>query len=552
MPLELDSCEEPAESSHSGCATAPPEGGRAFCATRGKVAGAILASVFLCLFSSPGYFAPWLVWVALVPVFAFLRSVQSWRQAVWIGGAYGLLWSVAVYWPFLAPIARLAQWSPWVAIVGVPLLLLLFALPYVIAAVCTALFRRSGGIVWTLGTAIAWTFCPLTYVSISVFASQYQSPLWLQCAAYGGTYAVQFLIVLINCLLAWGVLAWRSNARTSTWLSLGAAGLIMVVAAVLGAWRIRNAQVEGANGSHTVTIAWLQPGLPSTGVADKPALSSHLASQMATAATWAVSRPEIDAFVLPEISAGIDYQEDQVLRDALAAIIRATGKPLIAHSSVWTHPPEYRGAPRKMNLSLFFDAEGAMTANYAKRTLIPFVEYLPLETSYRWVRHLAPQAAPFAHGNLAVVFPVTPEVKAVPMLCYESLFSDRVRDQIRLGGNLLIEQANDTSIGTGPGSAIHLAQATMRSAEFGLPMVRSTATGVSIAFDARGRFIPGSRMENGEQGPQLARVVVPAQPSFYGRHGNVFGWILAVLFGGCVAHELSRRRGFKLPAYLFD
>jgi apolipoprotein N-acyltransferase len=552
MPLELECCEEFVQSSNRGRAIARPEAGCAFHASRRKVFVAIVASVLLGLFSSPGYFAPWLAWVALVPVFVVLRSVQSWRGAAWIGGTYGLLWSVAVYWPFLRPLAHLAQWSPWIAILAVPLLLLLFALPSVIAATGTALFRRSGGITWTLATAIAWTLFPLPYVSVSVFASQYQSPLWMQCAAFGGTYAVQFHLVLVNSLLAWSVLEWQRNSRTHAWLSLGATGLLMGSAAIFGAWRLGSIPAESESGSHAVTVAWLQPGLPSSGATDKAALSSHLASQMTSAATWAATHPEIDAFILPEISAGIDYQEDQVLRDALASIIRATRKPLIAHSSVWTHPPEYRGAPRKMNLSLFFDGEGRMTANYAKRTLIPFVEYLPLETKYRWVRHLAPQAAPFARGKLAVVFPVTPEIKAVPMLCYESLFSDRVRDQVHLGGNLLIEQANDTSVGTGAGSAIHLALSTMRSAELGLPMVRSTATGVSIAFDARGQVIPGSRMENGEQGPRLSRVVVPAQTSFFARHGNIFAWILTGLFGVCLVRELSRQRGFKLPAFFFD
>jgi apolipoprotein N-acyltransferase len=262
---------------------------------------------------------------------------------------------------------------------------------------------------------------------------------------------------------------------------------------------------------------------------------------MTATADWAGKHPEIDLLVLPEISAGIDYQKDETLREALAGIIRVTRKPLIAHSTVWTQPPEYRGAPRSLNLSLFFDGEGKMAANYAKRTLIPFAEYLPLETSLRWIRHMTPNAAPYAPGKLAVVFPVTPEIKAVPMLCYESLFSNRIRDQLRLGGNLLVEQANDASLGTGVGSAMHLAVAMMRSAEFGFPMVRVTATGVSAAFDARGRVIPGSRIEFGEHGPMLSQLVVPDEGSFYAKHGDVFAWSLAALLGALLIVELAKR-----------
>lgn len=554
MPLELESSEAPTTEPASDCAPASRRGEQMPRAERfrGKrPALAVGASIVACLLSSPGYFAPWLAWVALVPIFVLLRGVSSLRQGVWVGGAFGLLWIGTASLPLILPLVRLAQWPLWFALIAIPALLFAAALPYAAAGACTVLFRRSGGTIWIIGATIAWTLGPLAYQPMSVFASQYQSPLWLQGAAFGGIHAVQFLIVLINSILAWGVLEFRADAKTRGWLSVAAAALTLAAAAGLGKWRLDSAPAAGQSRVHTANVAWLQPGLP-PGISSKSELSAHLVAQMRSAADWAAEHPEIDLFVLPEISSGISYQDDEALRDALAAIIHVTRKPLVAHSSVWTQPPEYRGAPRMMNLSLFFNGEGKMAANYAKRTLVPFVEYLPFETTFRWVRHVAPQAAPFAPGKLAVVFPVTPQVKAVPMLCYESLFPDRVREQVQLGGNLLVEQANDTPVGPGFGSAIHLALATMRSAELGLPMVRVNASGVSVALDSRGQPISGSRMENGERGPRLARVSVPAESSFYAQHGNVFAVSLAVLFAGCLVHELSRRFVFKLPESFYD
>lgn len=554
MPLELEICKASITEPLTDCVPASSRIERTTHAIRSRRARAavwIVVSAGAGLLSSPGYFAPWLTWVALVPMLVLLRCVTSLRQAAVIGGVFGLLWIGAASLPLMMPLVRLAQWPMWFAIVAMPVLLLIAAVPYAIAGACTALFRASGGTLWILGTTIAWTLAPLAYQPMSVFASLYESPIWLQAAALGGIHAVQCLIVLINSILAWGVLNWRADIRMRAWRALAAAALVMITAAVLGAWRLNSVPTEGENRSHAVTVAWLQPGLP-PGIPQKLELSAHLDSQLRSASVWAAAHPKIDLFVLPEVNSGLSYQDDEVLRDALAGIIRATRKPLIAHSSVWTHPPEYRGAPRMMNLSLFFDGEGRMTANYAKRTLIPFVEYLPFETTFRWVRHVAPQAGPFAPGKLAVVFPVTPEVKAVPMLCYESLFSGRVRDQVRLGGNLLVEQANDTPVGAGSGSAIHFALATMRSVELGLPMVRVAVTGVSAAFDARGRMIPGSRANFGEQGPSLSRIIVPAETSFYAEHGNAFAWFLAISFAGCVLGELLRRRVFNLSSLLLD
>lgn len=548
MSLEQVECETVSAESQPDAVPAHFRNEPAARPKRGLMAAAILTSVLSCLFSSPGYPVPWLAWVALVPVLMLLKNAGSVRQAAWIGSAFGLLWSLAVYRPLIGPLAHLAQWQVWIALIAVPLLLLVAAFPFVVAAIGTALFRRSGGTIWTLSAACIWTLLPLAYLPLGFYASQFENPIWLQGAAFGGTYAVQFLVVVVNCILAWGVLEWRRNHRVGAYLSVTFAVMIMIAAGVLGSWRLNSAPMVSGNNSHSVTVAWLQPGLPASGTRDSAAVSKHLASQMTATADWAGRHPEIALLVLPEISAGIDYQQDEALRDALAGIIRVTRKPLIAHSTVWTQPPEYRGAPRSLNLSLFFDGDGKMAANYAKRTLIPFAEYLPLETSFRWIRHMAPSAAPYAPGKLAVVFPVTPEIKAVPMLCYESLFSSRVRDQLRLGGNLLVEQANDASLGAGAGSAMHLAVAKMRSAEFGLPMVRVTATGVSAAFDSRGRVIPGSRMESGEKGSMLCKVVVPAEGSFYAKHGDLFAWSLTALLTALGVLELAKR----YPRILFE
>lgn len=541
MSLEQVECEPASAESQRDTVPAHLRSEPAARPKRGRVAAAVLTSVLFCLFSSPGYPVAWLVWVALVPVLVVLRNAGTVRQAAWIGSSFGVLWSVAVYRPLIAPLAHLAQWPVWISLIAVPLLLLVAAFPFVVAAVCMALFRRSGGTIWTFATASIWTLLPLAYLPLGFYASQFENPIWLQGAAFGGTYAVQFFVMVVNCIVAWGVLEWRRNHRAGAYLSAAFAVMIMVAAAILGSWRMNSAPVASGGNSHSVTVAWLQPGLPASGTRDSAAVSKHLASQMTATADWAGKHPEIDLLVFPEISAGIDYQKDETLREALAGIIRVTRKPLIAHSTVWTQPPEYRGAPRSLNLSLFFDGEGKMAANYAKRTLIPFAEYLPLETSLRWIRHMTPNAAPYAPGKLAVVFPVTPEIKAVPMLCYESLFSNRIRDQLRLGGNLLVEQANDASLGTGVGSAMHLAVAMMRSAEFGFPMVRVTATGVSAAFDARGRVIPGSRIEFGEHGPMLSQLVVPDEGSFYAKHGDVFAWSLAALLGALLIVELAKR-----------
>jgi apolipoprotein N-acyltransferase len=533
---------------HVGCRDTFPKHTRRGWACAPAVLG-VLGSVAGCWFSSPGYFASWLAWVALVPIFLALRQTRSIWRGAGIGLGFGILSSLAVYWPFIEPVVRRAQWSGWIAAILVPALLMLAALPYGVAGACTAWFRRRNPLHWCLPTAIVWTLAPLAFLSVSLFASQYQSPVWLQGAALGGIYAVQFLLVLVNALWAGAIMHGRARRIAPACGMLAAAAGVMGLAAAFGSWQLARAAETSGDAARSIAVGWGQLGsAPDQPAAADPALAGgHFETALKTMADWSAQHPGIDLLVLPEMNATFAYEQDEAKRAALARVVRATRKPLMAHATVWARPAEYLGAPRMMSLSLCFDGEGRMLGNYAKRTLIPFVEYLPLETAFRSIRHLAPEAAPYAHGPVAVVFPITPEVRAVPMLCYESLFSGAVRDQVALGGNLLIEQANDSELGAGPGAAIHLALALFRPVEFGLPMVRATATGVSAGIDAQGRIMPGTRLEAGESGQRLARFSVPAQPSFYARHGHVFAWFLTALLGAFLTWELWSRGKSAAP-----
>jgi apolipoprotein N-acyltransferase len=70
---------------------------------------------------------------------------------------------------------------------------------------------------------------------------------------------------------------------------------------------------------------------------------------------------------------------------------------------------------------------------------------------------------------------------------------------------------------------------------------------VSAGIDAQGRIMPGTRLEAGESGQRLARFSVPAQPSFYARHGHVFAWFLTALLGAFLAGELWSRGKSAAP-----
>jgi len=91
---------------------------------------------------------------------------------------------------------------------------------------------------------------------------------------------------------------------------------------------------------------------------------------------------------------------------------------------------------------------------------------------------------------------------------------------------------------TGPPQ--HLAQARMRAIEEGLPVLRSTTTGISGVIDARG--VVRQHMGMGEQARIEGKVPPAGAPTLFARLGNWLAliWALALLGGSLVVNRRRR------------
>jgi len=72
-------------------------------------------------------------------------------------------------------------------------------------------------------------------------------------------------------------------------------------------------------------------------------------------------------------------------------------------------------------------------------------------------------------------------------ICYEIIFSGEVVDKAHRP-DFLFNPSNDAWFGRW-GPPQHLAQARLRAAEEGIPVIRSTPTGISAIIDADGRLL---------------------------------------------------------------
>ncbi len=111
-------------------------------------------------------------------------------------------------------------------------------------------------------------------------------------------------------------------------------------------------------------------------------------------------------------------------------------------------------------------------------------------------------------------------------LCYEIIFSGEVIDRASRP-TFLFNPSNDAWFGAW-GPPQHLAQARLRAAEEGVPVIRSTPTGISALVDARGRLLAAIPL--GTAGVIDAHLPAPAaRPTPFARGGNAVPLALAFL-----------------------
>ena len=193
-------------------------------------------------------------------------------------------------------------------------------------------------------------------------------------------------------------------------------------------------------------------------------------------------------------------------------------------------------------------------ASYHKSKLVVGVELMP----FQWL--LAPlggisidlggTSGTLGHGPDRPVFTTDDgRVRAVPAICYESVFGDHIADHVRRGANLLVVITNDGWWGTSPGYRQHLALGRLRAIETRRPIARAANTGISCFVDAEGRI---TQATGWSQRTALRGTIHPSdEQTFFLRHGDLLGrccaWLGVLLLFARVFFPFIRRSAKPTP-----
>ncbi|HEY7016614.1 MAG TPA: apolipoprotein N-acyltransferase [Streptosporangiaceae bacterium] len=479
----------------------------------------LLGALLILAFPAPNL--EFLAWFGLVPGLVLIVRSPTAREggirAWWLGAGYLI---AALYWmaPEIGPAVLLVG-----AVIGV------LWVPFGVAA--WKLLRPP--VTWprALAALVVVPSCWLLTEWLrswqalggpwAVFGvSQWQHPAVLALAAVGGVWLISFALVLTNVaiVLAIGALPRVFTAAVRPGIAaLGAAAAVVSV----GAGPLAFALTPASPAVRQTTVAMVQPGIVGNAVKRVDA-SERLTAELSRSGTLSGVKP--DLIVWGESSIAVDLTQPQN-RDQLAqmeALARKDGADLLVSQDA-TVPGK---GHEKWSVLV---GPAGIKGIYVKTRLVPFGEYIPFRQQLGWLTKISRAAASnMFPGTGAHLLQATDRAgRPLPigvLICFESAFPDMSRVDTDLGAQLIVYQsATSTFQGTwGPDQ--HASLSAVRAAETGRPAVQAALTGVTAAFDARGRQL--AWMGQSSHGVVSVRLGLPATSArtFYDRAGDYVPW----------------------------
>ena len=474
-------------------------------------------------------------WPLLIVGFTALCELICRQKTIWrgllIGWAFGFgQFVVGLNWIATA-FTYQAKMPPWLGWIAVVLLSIYLAVYPAMATGLAWRYGRKNRLALLLIFAGAWTVTEwmrgsfFTGFPWNPAAAIVPTPL-IGISPLIGTYALSGLVVLL------GGAVWLEIYRR--WLPLV---IIFAVTAVL--WLLPSSSVP----PDPLTVLNARIVQPNIGQEDKwtPGFDQQAAAKLAQLTGPPTADPRLVLWPEAAITEPLEDKRNPQLQ-ALAEFQRARAASLLGQEDrlltggIAVGAPGRDGSIDAANSVYVLGQGGKIIGRYDKAHLVPWGEYLPMRPlmSAIGLSRLAPGDTDFAPGpGPRSIWLGAPWGKVGFQLCYESIFSGHVVDwQNR--PTFIFNPSNDAWFGAW-GPPQHLAQARLRAAEEGLPVLRATPTGISAVIDARGEVLQSIPWR---KAGVLDVVIPPAANSatVFARFGNSIPIMLGFLlmFSGIV------------------
>jgi apolipoprotein N-acyltransferase len=487
-------------------------------------------------FSFPDAAVGPLIFVALAPLIAALVAAPSTREAFFLGtSASTVTWLINVPWV----INVMHQYGGLPKATGIAI----FIAMAIVLGLFTGIFF--GMVIHRLrlgSSPLPWLLVPAAWVATE-YARTYllaASP-WNQLAAaiidirplaqlsaVLGPYGVGYFIAIPSTLLAWLVSSGASTRR-----KLAASG---AVAAILAVWclhgllavRWQDARIASEMKSGAALV---QPNITQQMRWGESTVADLFVKMMTM--TEAAIEQQISVVVWPESTIPLTYLRTRFLYEAVEEA--SSRGPDIILGSVAEDDTD----PTKLWNAAYLVSGGRTVGRYDKIKLVPFGEYVPLRKVIFFAEKLVHAVGEFQVGTSDR--PLVGKFRYGLAICYEVVYPQIPRAQVRNGADVLVTITNDGWFDRSSALRQHLNSARLRAIEGDRYLLRAATTGITALVDPTGRIV--SEIAEGGEGILVGGFAPRQSRTPYVRFGDWFAMAACLI----VAAALLYRARPQLP-----
>ena len=381
-------------------------------------------------------------------------------------------------------------------------------------------------VIFEWSSTLGWTGVPWGRLCLG----QMELLPMLQLSSALGSYAVSFLLLAVNGLLAMALLS--AGRQTLCWgLAVGLVSGNLLFGAV--------ALSLPAEQGETVAAAVIQGNINSHDKWDSDSTDNMM--RVYAELTRSAAAEGAELVVWPETTLPYVLNNSRSLQAYVSELAQECGVTLLVGALYADDTGEY-------NSLYLVGPDGAIAAErYDKQHLVPFGEYVPMRDL---IMALIPPLANLSAldddltpGSGPALLP-TAWGEIGSLICFDSIYEMLGLESVRAGAGLMVISSNDSWFYDSAAVYQHQAQARLRAIEQGRYLLRAANTGISTVLDPHGRILRW--IDPLEEGYAVCEVSFCTGRTLYSIIGNL---LVYLCIGLCVAVPVSglllRRRGLR-------